>query len=248
MSEQIEMCKAVAKALEEAFNSLPEGPVAVLVEDDVDPAAEVARALAKTGVTVLVAATGHVRQPGSGASTAGDLALELTCFENPKLNRRPRSACMTVTKAAETCKDALHGLTVLNHRVLYVDMERTDADNTDFRMAVRFVVPLALDSSVAVTWTDGEGHQVAGIVTRKTPARGGVVVMEPNSRGDVGFHGVRDEHWIIDLECTVDSSDESILPPLGSFFSYGGRNYLTQTASMTVADSSSVHLSGRTVS
>ena len=247
MSEQIEMCKAVAAVLKERFSSLAEGPVTVLVEDDVDPAAEVERALAGVGVVVLVAATGHMRKPGVGASTAGDLGLEITCFENPKLNRLRKAGYMTVTHAAETCKDALHYRTVLNHRISYVDMERTDADNSDFRMTVRFVVPLALDSSGAVTWTTGGGERISGVVTQRTPSRGGVVVLEPNRRGDAEFRGVRDSHWAIELECTVDSSDESILPALGDDFIYGGKTYMTQSARMTVSDTSTVRLSGRTI-
>ena len=68
-----------------------------------------------------------------------------------------------------------------------------------------------------------------------------------SSHGDAEFRGVRDQHWTIELECEVDSSDESILPALGADFTYGGKTYMTQSARMTVSDTSTVRLSGRTI-
>ena len=136
MSGQIEICEAAAAALRAAFGAL--SGVNVIPEDRCSPADEVNKALGRLGVLVLVAAKRHARKPGTGASTAGDLAIELTVVENPKLNRKGGERRPTITTVAEMAKDALHWRELAGRRLLYVEMQRADAADDDFRMAVSF--------------------------------------------------------------------------------------------------------------
>lgn len=246
MSRQIDICKAVAAVLKDAFKGVPN--VTVMVEDTCDPGAEVRKALGRLGVLVLVAASAHRRKEGVGASTAGDLELEISVFENPKLNRRPNVPGPTVTSAAETVKDALHWHEACGRRLVYVDMQRTDADDGDYRMSVGFVAPLALDPAAAVSWGIA-GGTILGEVTRKTVGRGGVNIYEPSRDGSVRIVGTRDRHWTIDLDCTVTTQSEDDLPEIGAPFTYGGRTYYVDLAQMTTAaeDTATVRLAGRTI-
>ena len=246
MSGQIDICNAIARALKDAFKNVPK--VSVVVEDECDPAAEVRKALGRMGVLVLVAASAHRRKPGVGQSTAGDLELEISVFENPHLNRRPNVPGPTVTSAAEAIKDALHWHEVCDRRLVYVDMQRTDADDGDYRMIVSFVAPLALDPAAAVSWGIGE-TTILGEVTKKTVARGGVSAYEPGRDGDARYLGTRDRHWTIDLECTVTTQSEDDLPEIGAPFEYGGRTYFVDSAAMSAdaEDTATVRLTGRTM-
>lgn len=246
MSRQIEICNAVAAVLQRTFKDIPR--VTVMAEDECDPAAEVRNALGKLGVLVLVAASGHRRKLGTGASSAGDLSLELSVFENPRMNRRKGVVGPTVTSVSEAAKDALHWQTVAGRRILYVDMQRTDADNEDYRMSVSFVAPLALDPAHAVSWGIGD-TTILGEVSHKEIARGGVNVYEPDRQGDAKRIGTRDRHWKIDLTCTVTTQSEDDLPEIGAPFQYGGRTYYVDSAAMSAdaEDTSTVRLAGRTL-
>ena len=246
MSRQLEICNAITKTLKETFKEAP--GVRVVAEDSCDPSAEVQKALGKLGVLVLVAASGHRRKPGTGASSAGDLSIELSVFENPKLNRKPGKSGPTVTSVAEAAKDALHWRKVEGRRIVYVDMQRTDADDGDYRMSVSLVAPIALDPAHAVSWGIGDAT-ILGEVTKKTAARGGVSVYEPGANGDARYLGTRDRHWTIDLTCTVTTQSEDDLPEIGAPFTYGGRTYFVDTASMTAdaEDTATVRLTGRTM-
>ena len=209
---------------------------------------EVQKALGRLGVLVLVAASGHRRKPGTGASSAGDLSIELSVFENPKLNRRPGKSGPTVTSVAEAAKDALHWREVEGRRIVYVEMQRTDADDGDYRMSVSFVAPLSLDPAHAVSWGIGDAT-ILGEVTRKKVARAGVNVYEPGRDGDVRHVGTRDRHWTIDLTCTVTTQSEDDLPELGDTFTFGGRTYRVDAAELDAdaEDTSTVRLAGRTL-
>ena len=136
MSRQADICRAVAGVLEETFSG--ELGVTVAVEDSCDPSEEVAKTLGSFGVLVLVAASGHRRKPGTGASSAGDLAIDLTVVENPKRNRKSGVSGPTVTSVAEAAKDALHWRTIDGRRLVYVEMQRADVADNDFRMEVSF--------------------------------------------------------------------------------------------------------------
>ena len=246
MSRQLEICNAITKTLKETFKEAP--GVRVVAEDSCDPSAEVQKALGKLGVLVLVAASGHRRKPGTGASSAGDLSIELSVFENPKLNRKPGKSGPTVTSVAEAAKDALHWRKVEGRRIVYVDMQRADMADDDFRMLVSFVAPLALDPANAVSWGIGD-TTILGEVTRKKVARAGVNVYEPGRDGDVRHVGTRDRHWTIDLTCTVTTQSEDDLPDLGGTFTFGGRTYCVDAAELDAdaEDTATVHLAGRTV-
>ena len=246
MSCQAEICRGVAAALKEAFSGQP--GVTVAVEDSCNPTDVAEKALGSFGVLVLVAASGHRRKPGTGASTAGDLAIDLTVIENPKRNRRSAAPGPTVTSVAEAAKDALHWRTVEGRRLVYVDMQRADMAEDDYRMVVSLVAPLALDRSKAVSWGIA-GSTVLGEVTRKTVARGGVNVYEPGRNGDAKRLGTRDRHWKIDLSCTAATQSEDDLPDIGAPFEFGGRTYYVDTAEMTAdaEDTSTVRLTGRTM-
>ena len=246
MSRQLDICNAITKTLQETFREAP--GVRVVAEDSCDPSAEVQKALGKLGVLVLVAASGHRRKPGTGASSAGDLSIELSVFENPKLNRRPGKSGPTVTSVAEAAKDALHWREVEGRRIVYVEMQRTDADDGDYRMSVSFVAPLSLDPAHAVSWGIGDAT-ILGEVTRKKVAHAGVNVYEPGRDGDVRHVGTRDRHWTIDLTCTVTTQSEDDLPELGGTFTFGGRTYRVDAAELDAdaEDTSTVRLAGRTL-
>jgi len=221
--------------------------VTVAVEDACNPSEEVEKTLGRIGVLVLVAASGHRRKPGTGASTAGDLSIDLVCIENPKRNRRSGTQTTTVTSVAEAAKDALHWRTVEGRRLVYVDMQRADAADDDYRMTVGFVAPLALDPAHAVSWGVGDST-ILGEVTRKVVSRSGVNVYEPGRDGSVRTVGTRDRHWTIDLTCTVTTQSEDDLPDVGSEFIYGGRAYRVDAATLTAdaEDAATVRLTGRT--
>lgn len=246
MSAQSETCAAVAEILRETFGGAL--GVTVELEDGCNPSAAMEKALGSWGVLVLVATSAHRRRPGIGASTAGDLAIDLVVVENPKRNRKSGTQGNTVTSVAEATKDALHWREVCGRRLVYVEMRREDAADDDYRMVVHFVAPLALDRTAAVKWGIGEAT-VLGEVTQKTVARGGVNVYEPGSDGDAVLLGTRDRHWRIDLTCTVTTQSEDDLPETGAPFEYGGRVYYVDTAEMTSAaeDASTVRLTGRTM-
>ena len=246
MSRQAEICAAVANALRDAFNGMP--GVTVELEDSCDPSAAAEKAIGGWGVLVLVAASGHRRKPGTGASTAGDLAIELTVVENPKRNRKSGTTVPTVTSVSEAAKDALHWREAAGRRIVYVDMQRADVAEDDFRMVVSFVAPLALDPANAVSWGIGD-TTILGEVTRKDIARGGVNVYEPDRAGDAKWTGTRDRHWKINLTCTVTTQSEDDLPELGASFQYGGRVYCVDMAEMSAnaEDTATVRLAGRTL-
>lgn len=137
-SRQREVCDAIAEALKEAFG--PGGGVSVVVEDRCRPAAEVEKALGRLGVLALVSATEHRRRADTGAATDGDMSIEISLFENPKLNRRSGDdARHTVTSAAEVAANALHWRTAGGMLLVYSDMRRADADDGDYRMTVSFL-------------------------------------------------------------------------------------------------------------
>ena len=247
MSRQADICRAVADILKAAFAGLSD--VTVAVEDACCPSEEVEKTLGRFGVLVLVAASGHRRKPGTGERTAGDLAIDLTVVENPRRNRKSGVPGMpTVTSVAEAAKDALHWRTVEGRRLVYVEMQRADMADDDYRMAVSFVAPLALDPASAVSWGIGDAT-VLGEVTRKKVARAGVNLFEPGRDGDAKYIGTRDRHWKIDLECTVTTQSEDDLPDVGDPFAYGGRTYYVETAEMSAdaEDTATVRLTGRTM-
>ena len=246
MSRQLDICNAITKTLQETFKEAP--GVRVVAEDSCDPSAEVQKALGKLGVLVLVAASGHRRKPGTGASSAGDLSIELSVFENPKLNRKPGKDGPTVSSVAEAAMDALHWREVCGRRLVYVDMQRSDADDGDYRMTVSLVAPVALDPANAVSWGIGDAT-ILGEVTKKTVARGGVSAYEPGRDGDARYLGTRDRHWTVSLECTVTTQSEDDLPEIGAPFAFGGRTYYVNTAEMScdAEDTATVRLTGRTM-
>ena len=246
MSRLGDICEAVKTVLEETFRG--QNGVTVALEDGCNPALAIENALGRWGVLVLVGTGGHRRKPGTGASTAGDLALNLTVVENPRKNRKSGTKGPTVTSVSEAAADALHWRLVEGQRLVYVDMVRTDGGDDDYRMAVGFTAFLAPDPTLAVRWGIGEAT-ILGEVTKKTVMRGGVNVYEPGRDGNAKRLGTRDRHWRIDLTCTVTTQSEDDLPEIGAPFEYGGRTYCVDTAEMTsdAEDTSSVRLTGRTM-
>ena len=158
MSRQADICRKVAAALQETFSG--QLGVTVVIEDGCVPSLEIERALGKWGVLVLVGTSGHRRKPGTGASTAGDLAIDLMVVEDPQKNRKSGTDVPTVTSVAEAAKDALHWRIVDGVRLLYVEMARMDVGDDDYRMAVRFSAVYSLDPTLEVCWGIGEGTRL----------------------------------------------------------------------------------------
>lgn len=248
-SFQREFCDELKTLIERDETIRSSGIVTAFVEDRADPAQKVAAALGKIGVLVMISAIGHSRKPGVGDLTVGDLTVEITCFENPKLNRAGRDDAFTLVQAAEAIKDALHGRTVLNAKIRYIDMARADADERDYREIVTFAAFTALDRENAAVWGIGE-RTLWGEVTQKKIARGGTPLFEPGRDGKSRMVGVRDPHWTCDLVCeTPTTITDDDLPDLGTAIAYGGRSYVTTFAELTGSgdDSSTVRLTGRTM-
>ena len=202
-SYQRDFCDELKKLIAADETIKAAGNVEAFVEDRADPAQKVGAALARSGVLVMVAATGHSRRAGSGRSAAGDLLLEITCFENPKRNRANNQDAFTLVQAAEAIKDALHGQTVMNAKVRYIEMRREDADESDYRMVVEFAAFTALDRSRAAAWGIGEAT-LWGEVTSLRSRRGGTAQFEPGRDGKARFVGVLDPHWAVELTCDVE--------------------------------------------
>lgn len=137
MSRQAAICHAVAAALKETFGGMP--GVTVAVEDACNPSEAIEKTLGSFGVLVMVAASGHRRRPGAGASTDGDLSIALVAIENPKRNRKSGVPGPTVTSVAEAAAEALHWRTAAGMLLAYEGMRREDVDESDFRMAVEFL-------------------------------------------------------------------------------------------------------------
>lgn len=227
-----------------AIPSLAEAQARVFREDSADPATAVFRN-DQTRLRVMIAATGHSRSQDSGPSTAGDAAIEITIFENPKLRKgEPYS----LTDAAEDIALALHWRSYEGFRHLrYIDMQRTDVDETDFRMVVTFYAQAALDLSDPVSWQADE-TTILGTVVSKTITSTGAAVLETDRSGDAAFLGVRDLHYEIDLVCKAAISSEDELPAVGTVFTYNSKDYSTTLASISTSsdDTATCRLQGRT--
>lgn len=249
MSFQRKYCEAVKAAIEENESIMSAGNVTVSIEDDVSAEEEAQRALGKMGLLVLIATTGHTRTPGSGASTSGDLGLEITVFENPRLNRAGNRSAFTLTQAAEKIADTLHWRLFdgFQHRLRYLSMQRADADSKDARMVVTFAASQAFDPNKAVKWGIGV-KTIWGEVQTKNRVRGGEAIFEPGRNGRGRFMGVVDPHWKITLTATVEIAAPE-LPELGQSFEYDGVTYYTTEAQSSESgeDGATVTLSGRTM-
>ena len=245
-SRQIAFCEWIRDTLEADANIQAGGNVKVLVEDRGSIAGKDDAALAKSGIRATVATTGHTRKPGIGASTAGDLGIEITLFEDPKKNRTGRADPFTITSAAEAIKDALHWLEHDGSRLRYVGMVREDVGENDYRMVVSFVAFTTLNDD-PVSWGTGDAA-VWGSVTQKKLARGGTALFEPGRDGKARFVGTRDPHLKVELTCEVEAAGVG-LPELGWPFEYGGNTFYATLADLTESgeDTSTVHLAGRTM-
>lgn len=249
-SRQRTICDEILRILAEDPVIKAAGNVTLQVEDRGDPAAKVTRALRKAGVFCLISSTGHTRAPGSGESTAGDIGIEITFFENPTLSRADNRDAFTVTAAAEAARDALHWRTVNGARIRYVEMSRADADEQDYRMIVTFLLQEAPDPDKAVRWGIGEDIFLGRVIEREI-ARGGVVEFVPDQSGNENRIYTRNLHWTISLTCEVtDGITENDLPAFGKPFEYGGKTYYCTDAGMSsaVEDTTTVRLAGRTLS
>ena len=245
-SRQREYCEWIKDTLDADANIQAGGNVKVLVEDRGSIAGKDDAALAKRGILATVATTGHTRKPGIGASTAGDLGIEIRLLEDPEKNRRGRADPFTITSAAEAIKDALHWLEHDGSRLRYVGMARDDVDEKVYRMVVSFVAFTTLNDD-PVSWGTGDSA-VWGKVTLKKLARGGTAIFEPGRDGKARFVGTRDPHLKVDLTCEVTVAGVG-LPEIGEPFEYGGNTYYATLADLTESgeDTSTVHLAGRTM-
>ena len=102
------------------------GNVTVVVEDKAVAAFEIAQAIAQTGVCVLVAVT-DFRRVQNSPLLQGTLSLQITCYENPELNRGDLST-LTAQGAMERIVEILHyaRFPFLANQVLFSDFSRDD--------------------------------------------------------------------------------------------------------------------------
>ena len=248
MSYQRKFCKGVAKVLAANENLIKPGNVTISIEDEVAAADVVKRQLGKMGVLALIATTGHVKSNDLPDSTTCDLGLDITVFENPKLNRATNKDAFTLTQASEVIAEALNGVKLegFTNKIRYISMQRADADENDARMIIVFAVSETLGGDSVKWGLDAE--TVWGEVTHRRRTRGGTPIFEPGRDGKAKFSGVSDPHWVIELTCTVRATAPE-LPELGEKFEHRGLSYSTTAATIDESSegTSTVTLSGRTI-
>ena len=81
----------IANAIREDPVILSSGTVTVIVEDLADISYEISKALGELGVCVTVAVTAFDKRESLGPMVQGTLHVEITCYENPSLNRQDTS-------------------------------------------------------------------------------------------------------------------------------------------------------------
>ena len=247
-----DVCDAVAAAAGALDALAKAGNVRVMVEDRGVVDVMVAKALAEAGVAAVVAATGHTRRDGSGASLTGTLALEIRVSEKPALNRRRNPAGMTAQDAAEAIARGLHRTKPGGFGAIVYDGLRR-ADEPDENVVF---VDLHLEQSVqdgdAVAWGI-EGGTAYGQIRQKRLSRGGAVVFEPNARGEDAWRGVRNRHLLVNMTVTIPASLAEDIPDLGDVFTCPVKgidtDFVCTAAEITeqIEDEATLQLAGRTM-
>lgn len=240
--ELLDVCKNLIEATD-AFKAVP-GAVC-LVEDRLNPAA-LAQRYAAHRMRVLVAAVAHERRANVGEQTFGAWTLQVTVFENAT-RRSENDDAPSLLDVAAAAVSALHWQTVAGARVVYQDMTRIDESGEELRMVVTFRAWTGLAQG-AVVWGAGDAL-LSGDVFDVSYERGGVNVFEPSRKGDAKYVGTRDRHWKISVSALAAVSDPDALPDFGETFSYGGRSYVTESASLKLEGENvaTIRLTGRTV-
>jgi hypothetical protein len=108
-----------------------DGDVTVVVEDKSDIGTEIANALGQLGVCVLVAITGFRRVDGL-AIPQGAIQFQISCFENPILNREDLST-LTAQGVMERIVTILHykKFPFILGQVIFQDFARDDVDEAN---------------------------------------------------------------------------------------------------------------------
>lgn len=128
MAELREIAQAIADVVRDDPVLREDGKVTVVVEDKAVVGVEIQKALAVSGVCVLVAVTGFRRDDRSPV-LQGNVELQISCYEHPVLNRDDLST-MTAQGVAERIAQVLHYaiLPELVGQVIFKDMARDDVD------------------------------------------------------------------------------------------------------------------------
>ena len=158
MSRQADICHAIAATLKDAFGGIQ--GVTIAVEDACNPSEAIEKTLGSFGVLIMVAASGHRRRPGAGASADGDLSIALVVVENPKRNRKSGVPGPTVTSVAEAARDALHWRTAGGAHLVYEGMRREDVDEGDYRMTVEFAALPCSERAVSPASSEAEPEEI----------------------------------------------------------------------------------------
>lgn len=130
------MLRDVAEGVAAAIRADPaiaaDGRVSVVVEDLADYGFEIERAIAQLGVCVTVAVTGFRKREGCGPFVAGTLALQISCYEHPSLNRDDPSA-KTAQWVAEHLARTLNWrrFPFLASKMVFRDFSRDDVEEAN---------------------------------------------------------------------------------------------------------------------
>lgn len=127
-----DIAEGIAQAIREDPAISGDGRVSVVVEDKADFGFEISRAIAQLGVCVTVAVTGFRKREGCGPFAAGTLALEISCYEHPTLNRDDPSA-KTAQWVAERLARTLNWrkFPFLAAKVVFRDFQRDDVEEAN---------------------------------------------------------------------------------------------------------------------
>ena len=107
------------------------GTVSVLVEDKANVAFEVANALSRDGVSIVIATTDFKRTDASPI-VQGILTMQISCIENPELNRDDAGK-LTAQAAMERIAHILHcrRFGFLSNPLLFDNFARQDTDEAN---------------------------------------------------------------------------------------------------------------------
>ena len=134
-----ECCETIAEFIRQDEVLGDSSAVTVVVEDKAVVAQEIAQAIGRTGVCILVAVTGFERRDQSPVPQ-GNLRLQISCYEHRELNRDDPSA-LTAQAASERLARILHyrRLPCFVGQIVFTDFARDDVDEANIVRGNYFV-------------------------------------------------------------------------------------------------------------
>ena len=134
-----ECCETIADFIRQDKVLGDSSSVTVVVEDKAVVAQEIAQAIGRMGVCILIAVTGFERRDQSQV-LQGNLRLQISCYEQPELNRDDRSA-LTAQAASVRLAQILHyrRFPCFVGQMVFTDFARDDVDEANIVRGNYFV-------------------------------------------------------------------------------------------------------------